>query len=50
MSNSTTAQSESQYSLAKILGIWAIVSLPMPVLVFVIAPALSPRVNLTCPQ
>ncbi len=37
---------EGQYSLAKILGIWAIVSLPMPVLAFVIAPALSPRVNL----
>ena len=46
MSNSVTAQSENQYSLAKILGIWAIVSLPMPVLAFVIAPALSPRVNL----
>ena len=46
MSDSTTYQPESQYSLVKILGIWAIVSLPMPVLAFVIAPALSPRVNL----
>lgn len=41
-----TVGTEEQYSLVKILGIWAIVSLPMPVLVFVVAPALSPRVNL----
>ncbi len=46
MSDSTTSQPESQYSLVKILGIWAIVSLPMPMLVFVIAPALSPRLNM----
>ena len=37
---------EEQYGMAKILGIWAIVSLPMPLLAFVVAPALSPQVNL----
>lgn len=37
---------KDQYSLAKILGIWAIVALPMPVVIFVIAPALIPRVNM----
>lgn len=46
MTNSTAAQSNSQYSLAKILGIWAIVSLPMPVVMFVIAPALISHVNM----
>lgn len=35
-----------QYSLAKIMGIWAIVALPMPVMAFVIAPAVSARVSL----
>jgi len=35
-----------QYTLAQILGIWAIVSLPMPVLTYVVTPALIPRVNL----
>ncbi len=33
---------DKQYSLIKILTIWAIVALPMPVLVFFIAPALIP--------
>ena len=37
---------QEQYSLTKILGIWAIGSLPMPVLAFVVAPALSARVDL----
>ncbi|WP_172795252.1 CPBP family intramembrane glutamic endopeptidase [Polycladidibacter hongkongensis] len=32
-----------QYSLAKILGIWAIVSVPMPLLAFVLAPVLVPE-------
>lgn len=41
-----TEETTDQYSLAKILGIWAIVALAMPVLAFVVAPALSPRVNL----
>jgi membrane protease YdiL (CAAX protease family) len=37
---------EEQYSLAKILGIWAVVALPMLLITYVIAPALIPRVNL----
>jgi membrane protease YdiL (CAAX protease family) len=44
--DSTTNQSDSQYSLAKIIGIWAIVALPMPVVMFVIAPALIEHVNM----
>ena len=40
-----TAETEGQYSLTKILGIWAIVSLPMPVVIFVVAPALISRVD-----
>ncbi len=31
---------ESQYSLTKILTIWAVVAVPMPILAFVVAPAL----------
>lgn len=42
----TAVRAEEQYSLAKILSIWAIVALPMPVLAFVIAPALFPHINL----
>lgn len=42
----TAERTEEQYSLAKILSIWAVVSLPMPVLAFVIAPALFPHINL----
>ena len=38
-------QSE-QYSLAKILGIWAVVALPMGLLAWVIAPAVIPRLPL----
>jgi membrane protease YdiL (CAAX protease family) len=43
---SAEIQLDSQYSLAKILGIWAIVALPMPVLIFIIAPGLISRVSL----
>ena len=35
-----------QYSLAKILGIWAVVALPMGLLAWVIAPAVIPRLPL----
>jgi membrane protease YdiL (CAAX protease family) len=42
----TAAQSSPQYSLAKILGIWAVVALPMPVLIFVVAPKLIPHLSL----
>lgn len=41
-----TESLEGQYSLAKILAIWAVVSLPMAVLAWVVAPALSPYVPL----
>jgi hypothetical protein len=37
---------EEQYSLAKILGIWAIVSVPMALLTRVVSPALAPRVSM----
>jgi hypothetical protein len=40
------AQTETQYSLAKILGIWAMVALPMALLAWVVTPALIPYVNL----
>lgn len=33
---------DKQYGLTKILAIWAVVSIPMPILAFVIAPALAP--------
>jgi membrane protease YdiL (CAAX protease family) len=45
MVESTTTQASDQYSLAKILGIWAVVALPMLLITYVIAPALIPRVN-----
>ncbi|MCP4308950.1 MAG: hypothetical protein GY788_29580 [bacterium] len=35
-------QDAGQYSLAKILTIWALAAVPMPVLAFVIGPALVP--------
>lgn len=35
-----------QYSLTKILSIWAIVALPMPVVIFIIAPMIIPLVNM----
>ena len=37
---------DEQYSLTKTLGIWALVALPTPVLMFVIAPALISRVDM----
>ena len=37
---------KEQYSLAKILGIWAIVSLPMVLLTRVVVPALAPHVRM----
>lgn len=36
-----TEATDSQYSLAQTLAIWAVVSLPMLVLVFFVAPALT---------
>jgi len=46
MSNTTSTQSNDQYSLAKILVIWAVVALPMLLITYVVTPALIPRVNL----
>jgi len=46
MSNSTSTQSNAQYSLAKILGLWIAVAAPMGILVFVVNPALSPDFEL----
>ena len=46
MNNTTSTQSNDQYSLAKILGIWAVVALPMLLITYVIVPALIPRVSL----
>ncbi|MFC1923487.1 lysostaphin resistance A-like protein [Chloroflexota bacterium] len=37
-----TVQEESQYSLAKILGLWAAAALPMGILGWVVYPALTP--------
>jgi membrane protease YdiL (CAAX protease family) len=46
VTNTTSTQSDDQYSLVKILSIWAVVALPMLLITYVIAPALIPRVNL----
>src|SRR5919108_3722518 len=40
-----TAAMGEQYSLAKILGIWALAALPMGILSWVVFPALSPDFN-----
>jgi len=42
MSDTTSTQSNDQYSLAKILGIWMAVAAPMGILAYVVAPALAP--------
>ncbi len=41
-----TTDQASQYSLAQILGIWALVALPMALLAWVVAPAIIPYVPL----
>jgi len=46
MNNTTSTQSNDQYSLAKILAIWVAAAVPMPILSFVIGPALAARVDL----
>jgi uncharacterized protein len=47
MSNSTTPQSEPQYSLSKILGIWAAAAIPMGIHGWVIGPSLQPYTDLS---
>ncbi len=46
MPNPTVPQSESQYSLVKILGIWAAATIPMGILGWIIGPALEPYIDL----
>jgi hypothetical protein len=43
MNNSTATQSNGQYSLAKIIGIWAAVVAPIAILNYILKPALSPN-------
>jgi len=43
MSNTTSTQSNDQYSLAKILGIWFAVVAPIALLNYILKPALSPN-------
>jgi membrane protease YdiL (CAAX protease family) len=43
MNNSIATQSNDQYSLAKILGLWAAAALPMGILGWVAYPALTPN-------
>ena len=38
-------QSENQYSLAKILGIWALAAIPMSILGWIVFPEVSPNFN-----
>ncbi len=40
-----TIETDEQYSLAKIMGIWASVTVPMGLVPWVIVPFLIPRVN-----
>lgn len=46
LSDSNDVTEDPQYSLARILGIWAAVAIPMPILAFVVAPALVARYEL----
>src|SRR5512141_2595132 len=42
----STNYAQGQYTLSQILGIWALVALPMALLVWVVAPAVIPYVPL----
>ncbi|MFC1879430.1 lysostaphin resistance A-like protein [Chloroflexota bacterium] len=46
MNNSTSAQTKDQYSLTKILGIWATAAVPVGILGWMIFPAVSPDVEI----
>ena len=46
MSNKYASQNNSQYSLVKILLIWIAAAAPMPILTFIVEPALAPVVGL----
>lgn len=43
MDNTTATQSNEQYSLAKIIGIWAAAAVPMGILGMIVYPALTPN-------
>lgn len=45
MNNSTEKQTNDQYSLTKILGIWLLAAVPMGILGWIVAPALSPDIK-----
>ena len=45
MSNVTATQTNDQYSLPKILGIWLLAAVPMGVLGWIIAPVLAPDIT-----
>jgi len=45
ISKNVSRTDDPQYSLAKIIAIWAVVALPMPVLVFFVVPALAPYID-----
>ena len=45
MNNPTTTQTNDQYSLAKILGIWLLAAVPMGILGWIVAPALAPDIT-----
>lgn len=45
MNTTTSNQAKNQYSLAKILGIWLLAAVPMGILGWVVAPALSPDIT-----
>ena len=46
MNNSTSTQSNNQYSLAKILGIWIAASAPMGILAWIVFPAFKDSVSM----
>jgi uncharacterized protein len=45
MTNKPITQNEDQYSLMKILGIWLLAAVPMGILGWIVAPALSPDIR-----
>ena len=45
MNNATATQTNDQYSLPKILGIWLLAAVPMGILGWIIAPVLAPDIT-----
>jgi hypothetical protein len=45
ISNSETTNENGQYAMAKILGIWLLAAVPMGILGWIVAPALSPDIQ-----